>query len=168
METKALRPPISFTKHPLLMRPLPQKCIPHWFSQPASKLVKVQLILVKKRTCSLKQTTLQAPLLDNVLFRNDTPLGVSQVQIRRKPFCTSTLCFLLHDRQFTRCSEIRACKHVNWSRWLSQKTETGIEAVKPYRFMKVLLIASLTAETGNFSTAERLQLVIYFHWSLSV
>lgn len=39
---------------------------------------------------------------------------------------------------------------------MSQKTETGIEAVKPYRFMKVLLIASLTAETGNFSTAERL------------
>lgn len=86
MEIKFLRPPLSFTKHPLLMRPLPQKCIPYWFSQHASKLFKVQLILVKKRTCSLKQTTLQAPLLDNVLFRNDTPLGVSQVQIRRKPF----------------------------------------------------------------------------------
>ena len=168
METKVLRPPLSFTKHPFLMRPLPQKCIPYWFSQHASKLVKVQLILVKKRTCSLKQTTLQAPLLDNVLFRNDTHLGVSQVQIRRKPFLHQYIMFPLTWPTVYTLLRIRACKHVNWSRWLSQKTETGIEAVKPYRFMKVLLIASLTAETGNFSTAERLQLVIYFHWSLSV
>lgn len=87
--------PLSFTKHPLLMRPLPQKCIPYSFSQHANKRVKVQLILVKKRTCSLKQTTLQAPLLDNVLFRNDTPLGVSQVQIRRKPFLHQYIMFHL-------------------------------------------------------------------------